>query len=94
MADDLTIFVSSLIQNYKYIDWSPFLGSSNCGYWLTYMYFIVLGGESVSTNKIGHSDGVALSTYPPLLFREETSRATVSISMCISIVSVSTIYIS
>ena len=30
------------------------------------MYFIVLGGESVPTNKIGHSDGVALSQQTEL----------------------------
>ena len=39
---------------------STCLGSRNRGYWLAYMYFIILQGESVSTNKIGCSDSVAL----------------------------------
>ena len=36
------------------------LGSTNRGYWQSYMYFIVLGGESVPTSQIGHCDTVAL----------------------------------
>ena len=52
---------SSVIKNRKYLDSSSCLGSKNHGYLLSYMYVIVLVGESVSTNKIGHSDSVALS---------------------------------
>ena len=51
---------SSVIKHRKYIDSSSCLGSRNHRYWWSYMYFIVMGGESVSTNKIGRSDPVAL----------------------------------
>ena len=44
------------------MDSSSCLGSRNCGYWLSDMYFIILEGESVATNKIGRSDTVALMT--------------------------------
>ena len=39
------------------------LGSRNDGYLLSYVYFIVLGGESVHTNKIEQPYGVALIVY-------------------------------
>ena len=69
MANDLTRLVllphawhlTSPIKNRKYIDSSSCLGSRNRGYWLSYMYSIILVGESVSTNKIGRPDNVALN---------------------------------
>ena len=42
------------------MDSSSCLSSRNRGYRLSDMYFMVLGGESVSTNMIGHFDTVAL----------------------------------
>ena len=48
-----------LLKDVKYIDFSACLRSRNHGYLLSYMYFIILRGESVPTNKIGQPDGVA-----------------------------------
>ena len=57
------ICFNSYYKSHIYIYSSPCLVSRNRGYWLSYMYFIVLGGESVSTNTIGHYDGVPLRPF-------------------------------
>ena len=54
------ISLISWIKNSKYIDSTMCLRSRNHVYLLSYMYFIVLGGENVPTNKIGQPDGLAL----------------------------------
>ena len=41
------------IKDSKYKDLGACLGSINNSYWLSYVYFIVLGGASVPTNKFG-----------------------------------------
>ena len=42
-----------LVKDSKYKDTGAWLGMINTWYWLSYMYFIVLEGESVPTNKLG-----------------------------------------
>ena len=55
------------------MDSSSCLWTINNWYWLSYMYFIIVECESLPTNKIGRSDGVALEEsslffmpFPPL----------------------------
>ena len=56
-------WLTLLLKDVKYIDAGACLGRINTWYWLCYMYFIVMGGESVPTSKIGRSDNVAFTWF-------------------------------
>ena len=50
-----------LVKDHKYIDSSPCLGSRHYGYWLPYMYCIILEGANIPTNKVEQPGRVALT---------------------------------
>ena len=68
MAATERAMLNLLLKNVKYINCGACLGSINHGYGQPYMYFIILGGESVSTNKIGCSDTVTLNDQLYILY--------------------------
>ena len=50
------VFIESLVKDSKYKDNPAYFGKRSHGYWLSYMYRIILKGGRVPTNKFGLPD--------------------------------------
>ena len=61
MVDTERDWFALFIKDHKYIDANPYLESRNHGYWLPYMYFIILEGANIPTNKFVRPATVALT---------------------------------
>ena len=46
-------WVGSLVKDGKYKDTRECLGRINTLYWLSYVYFNIMGGANIPTNKFG-----------------------------------------